>query len=561
MSVKTLKCLTIASVILLTSFSPLSFVSVSADSSIDTSVITYLGDFGEMIRFYWGSNPDPSESLSNLIRLWQSGDFMPSSFGDLWQIGISGYSHSSSSMNYIMFPVTVYDSSSRWSFDNTAVSSFDLYCVVFWQGDFNYSSSQFEIPENTTVYVGGWIDTSSNKISYKSSSSSSSYIRSGLSLQPLELTYIGSGLHYGSGSAFRSWVNSSYFQGYTTNNVLTNVNVIDAVLSSIYTSTGKLSTSSYTSVSSDNSLSIVNAFRGSDYSGNPLGYSVSSDSIVSVSEADIYFIPLEQQAAYQYFLASGVGYSLIADSSDSSIAYQYSIPFFNYSRTFLTGYSDTVHSWFSRNTTYIFSFIFPERLNNAGTHLYLWNNDGDEWDIGGTASLSVLVSFQNYSIVTFKFTPSESMYLTFWPYASSSVVNKILPLYYGLESTISDDLARMIGLESKTESLLNKIISSIVDGNTQTNESVSSANTQKDSFDSASGEYDALESGFVDSFNSNMSGLDLSNFNISALGTDLSTTAAFVKTSFETLINNQFGVLLGFSLVLGLAMLLFGRRL
>lgn len=72
---------------------------------------------------------------------------------------------------------------------------------------------------------------------------------------------------------------------------------------------------------------------------------------------------------------------------------------------------------------------------------------------------------------------------------------------------------------------------------------------------------DSLENSYKSDLNHNLDNINVNDYNISGI-TQLSNAANFVRIQFDNLTkNNPFGTILGFSLFLGLSLLIIGKRL
>ena len=101
----------------------------------------------------------------------------------------------------------------------------------------------------------------------------------------------------------------------------------------------------------------------------------------------------------------------------------------------------------------------------------------------------------------------------------------------------------------------------LINGNEKSNSIVSSQSTFNDKVQNRFDEFNSIESDYLDNFNESLNNIDTSKFDISSFGLDFAPTANFVSSTFEELTDNYFGLALGFSLIVGFALLLFGRRL
>lgn len=99
------------------------------------------------------------------------------------------------------------------------------------------------------------------------------------------------------------------------------------------------------------------------------------------------------------------------------------------------------------------------------------------------------------------------------------------------------------------------------DGNSNSQSATSNNNNSNQLLDNTVNQMESLENGFKNDLNSNLDNINANNFNISGI-TQLSNAANFVRVQFDNLTkNNPFGTILGFSLFLGLSLLIIGKRL
>ncbi len=101
----------------------------------------------------------------------------------------------------------------------------------------------------------------------------------------------------------------------------------------------------------------------------------------------------------------------------------------------------------------------------------------------------------------------------------------------------------------------------ISDGNSNSQSATSNNNQSNQLLDNTVNQMESLENGFKNDLNSNLNNINSNDFNISGI-TQLSNASNFVKVQFDNLTkNNPFGTILGFSLFLGLSLLIIGKRL
>lgn len=116
------------------------------------------------------------------------------------------------------------------------------------------------------------------------------------------------------------------------------------------------------------------------------------------------------------------------------------------------------------------------------------------------------------------------------------------------------DLNTILVKAPETDSLLS-------DGNSNSQSTTSNNNQSNQVLDNTVNQMESLENGFKNDLNSNLDNINANDFNISGI-TQLSNAANFVRVQFDNLTkNNPFGTILGFSLFLGLSLLIIGKRL
>lgn len=152
-------------------------------------------------------------------------------------------------------------------------------------------------------------------------------------------------------------------------------------------------------------------------------------------------------------------------------------------------------------------------------------------------------------------------------FASISIDDSNSP--YSLNFMVCDKLesldnAKLQETTQKGNNILSNIsnfFNQLINGNDKSNTIISNQNTFNDKVNDRLIELDSIESNYLNKFNNSLNDIDLSKFNISKFGSDFIPTANFVSTCFNNLTDNYFGLALGFSLIVGFALLLFGRRL
>lgn len=101
----------------------------------------------------------------------------------------------------------------------------------------------------------------------------------------------------------------------------------------------------------------------------------------------------------------------------------------------------------------------------------------------------------------------------------------------------------------------------ITDGNTNSQSATSNNDQSNQLLNNTVNQMESLENEYKSNLNSNLDNINVNDFNISGI-TQLSNAANFVRVQFDNLTkNNPFGIILGFSLFLGLSLLIIGKRL
>lgn len=99
------------------------------------------------------------------------------------------------------------------------------------------------------------------------------------------------------------------------------------------------------------------------------------------------------------------------------------------------------------------------------------------------------------------------------------------------------------------------------DGNTNSQSTTTNNNQSNQLLENTINQMDQLENNYKSELNNNLNNINANDFNISGI-TQLSNAANFVRVQFDNLTkNNPFGTILGFSLFLGLSLLIIGKRL
>lgn len=101
----------------------------------------------------------------------------------------------------------------------------------------------------------------------------------------------------------------------------------------------------------------------------------------------------------------------------------------------------------------------------------------------------------------------------------------------------------------------------LTDGNSNSQSATTNNNQSNQLLDNTVNQMDKLENGYKSDLNNNLNNINVNDYNITGI-TQLSNAANFVKVQFDNLTkNNPFGTILGFSLFLGLSLLIIGKRL
>lgn len=128
--------------------------------------------------------------------------------------------------------------------------------------------------------------------------------------------------------------------------------------------------------------------------------------------------------------------------------------------------------------------------------------------------------------------------------------------YNGFYFVINDEinLDTIIVKAPDTDNLLSN-------GNSNSQSVTINNNQSNQLLDNTVNKMESIENGFKNDLNSNLDNINSNDFKISGI-TQLSNAANFVRVQFDNLTkNNPFGIILGFSLFLGLSLLIIGKRL
>lgn len=129
---------------------------------------------------------------------------------------------------------------------------------------------------------------------------------------------------------------------------------------------------------------------------------------------------------------------------------------------------------------------------------------------------------------------------------------KLFNFYFVINDEI--DLNTIIVKAPDTDSLIS-------DGNSNSQLTTSQNNQSNQLLDNTVNQMDTLENSYKNNLNNNLNNINVNDYNISGI-TQLSNATNFVRIQFDNLTkNNPFGTVLGFSLFIGLSLLIIGKRL
>lgn len=134
---------------------------------------------------------------------------------------------------------------------------------------------------------------------------------------------------------------------------------------------------------------------------------------------------------------------------------------------------------------------------------------------------------------------------------------RYMPIYFNYVEmdNISIDFALQFGLSNK---LLDNL-DIIANGTQNSNNSSDNLENSNSQVSDVVSQYDNLESNFNDSLNSSLNNINTS-LTPSAMGSKFQASAIWVRTQFNRMTNNTpFGSIMGFSLLLGLSLLIIGK--
>lgn len=99
----------------------------------------------------------------------------------------------------------------------------------------------------------------------------------------------------------------------------------------------------------------------------------------------------------------------------------------------------------------------------------------------------------------------------------------------------------------------------INDGTTESNQSQNALESANENLDLTAGQYEQIENTFNDNMNDSLDDIDMS-FNPLSFGSKFQASAIWVSDQFNELTNDSpFGSLMGFSLILGISLLIIGK--
>lgn len=133
-----------------------------------------------------------------------------------------------------------------------------------------------------------------------------------------------------------------------------------------------------------------------------------------------------------------------------------------------------------------------------------------------------------------------------------------MPIYFNTPTykAISTDFALQFGLSND---LLDNL-SIIANGTNISNQSSSDLNNSNNQFNDNANDYMAIEDTFNSDFNDSMNSINTNNNNLNQFGSGFINSAQWVRNQFDTLTeNNIYGQILGFSLLVGISLLILGR--
>lgn len=182
-------------------------------------------------------------------------------------------------------------------------------------------------------------------------------------------------------------------------------------------------------------------------------------------------------------------------------------------------------------------------------------NVDSEFEVTPGDTLFRFQSGNQYRIQTFLIKRIANNSGTGTYYIKPKVSFTYLPIYwnYNVNNNISSDFALSFGLS-------NPLLDALVYGTDSTNNSSSDLDDSTSQLTQDITSYTQIENSFNDDMNSYLQDIDTSNNLPSAMGSKFLTSANWVRVQFNRMTENTpFGSLLGFSLVLGIALLIIGK--
>lgn len=158
--------------------------------------------------------------------------------------------------------------------------------------------------------------------------------------------------------------------------------------------------------------------------------------------------------------------------------------------------------------------------------------------------------------VTFENTSSSTQTLNLRSANSTGKFTVIYNTIYYDSYPVSTDFALQFGLTNDLLSTLNVI----ANGTSGSNSTVSNFNQTEQTMNNTIDDYNEIENSFTDDFEENITAINPSDHGLSLMGSKFLNSANWVKTQFDRITTGTpFGSILGFSLVLGLGLLIIGR--
>lgn len=248
--------------------------------------------------------------------------------------------------------------------------------------------------------------------------------------------------------------------------------------------------------------------------------------------------------------------------------------------TNLNQYKGYDYLFLSRNI--LFSFACPSSVYNGSANAVknslIFNNPSSNTNSYSADVTRIALGGFNYYIL--EFTGSGDGWTTFDIGVLNGLnLDSIIPIYYGFKGNMPSDIYAMLysnlDIErnskiDRTNELLNtnnalttqtnSLLSTLVNGNTSSNNSVSNLDNTNSNLNNAINDYDTIEQTLTNDLTSNLNNIN-TNFRLNSV-TKFSSASNFVKNQFNKFMNIEpFNLLVTYSLTLGLAMLIIGKRL